>query len=350
LWLTLVLDVFSRAVMGFYLSFRAPSMTSVARALTMAVSDKTKLMAQWGLSDLEWPMRGVPLVVHTDHGPEFHSRGYERGCQEHGITPRWRMATRWGGHIERLIGTLMGKLHLLPGTTFSNVPQRIKYQPQARAVMTVSDILRFMVATICEYHETKHRSLGVTPRMRWEEGQSLVPPNCLRAPTWPKFLWDFLPPQTSSRQRDGLHWGGYTYNSNLLLPIPVRTQVSYRVDPWNTRVALVEMPNGLYSEVPRVTATSFDHHELERQFRICKGAGASAADITARKERSASKRKSIVKQAKIAAETQQSALFSITSASIGAPVASQPEQIILPSPRRPGVFVRPAVVFNTTRI
>jgi len=350
LWLTLVLDVFSRAVMGFYLSFRAPSMISVARALTMAVSDKARLLAQWGMSDLEWPMRGIPLVVHTDHGPEFHSSGYERGCQEHGITPRWRLATRWGGHIERMIGTLMAKLHLLPGTTFSNVPQRIKYQPQARAVMSVSDILRFIVATICEYHDTKHRSLGVTPRMRWEEGQSLVPANCLRAPTWPKFLWDFLPAETSVRQRDGLHWGGYTYNSKLLLPIPVRTKVTYRVDPWDTRNALVEMPNGLYCEVPRITPTKFDHHELERQYRICQSAGASAADIVIRKEKAATKRKTVLRQAKAAAEAAQSDLFSVVSSSIGAPLAKQPEQIVVPAATRPGVFVRPALIFNTTRL
>lgn len=350
LWLTLVLDVFSRAVMGFYLSFRPPSMMSVARALTMAVSDKTKLMAQWGMADLEWPMRGIPLVVHTDHGAEFHSSGYLRGCQEHGIDPRWRLATRWGGHIERMIGTLMAKLHLLPGTTFSNVPQRIKYQPQARAVMTVSDVLRYIVATICEYHETKHRSLGTTPRMRWEEGQSLVPATCLRAPAWPKFLWDFLPQTTSVRQRDGLHWGGYTYNSGVLLRVPVRTKVNYRVDPWDTRNALVEMPNGLYSEVPRVTATQFDHHELERQYRICKGNGASAADIVIRKEKAASKRKTVLRKAKAAAEAAQSDLFSIVSSSIGTPVVKQPEQIVLPPSNRPGVFVRPAVVFNTTRL
>lgn len=350
MWLTLVLDVFSRVVMGFYLSFRAPSMTSVARALTLAVSDKSKALAQWGLSDLEWPMRGVPLVVHTDHGPEFHSHGYLRGCQEHGITPRWRLATRWGGHIERMIGTLMAKLHLLPGTTFSNVPQRIKYQPQARAVMTVSDVLRYVVAMICEYHDTKHRSLGVTPRMRWEEGQSLVPQNCLQAPTWPKFQWDFLPASNSVRQPDGLHWGGYVYNSGVLLPIPVRTRVNYRVDPWDTRRALVEMPNGLYSEVPRVTAATFDHHELDRQYRICKGAGCSAADVVVRKERSSKRGKSVLKEAKIAAEAQQSDMFTMLSSSIGAPVPTQPEQIILPSPVRPGVFVRPAVLFNTTRL
>jgi hypothetical protein len=33
----------------------------------------------------------------------------------------------FGGHIERLIGTQMGKLHLLPGTTFSSPPERGDY-------------------------------------------------------------------------------------------------------------------------------------------------------------------------------------------------------------------------------
>jgi hypothetical protein len=32
----------------------------------------------------------------------------------------------FGGHIERLIGTVMGAVHLLPGTTFANVTKKAR--------------------------------------------------------------------------------------------------------------------------------------------------------------------------------------------------------------------------------
>lgn len=69
----------------------------------------------------EWPVSGLPAVVHLDNAEEFHARALERGCQEHGIRLEYRppLQPHFGGHIERLIGSLMKAIHLLPGTTFS---------------------------------------------------------------------------------------------------------------------------------------------------------------------------------------------------------------------------------------
>jgi putative transposase len=48
------------------------------------------------------------------------------GAQEYGIRIDYRPpgTPHFGGHIERLIGTTMGAVHLLPGTTFSNVAEK----------------------------------------------------------------------------------------------------------------------------------------------------------------------------------------------------------------------------------
>jgi putative transposase len=60
-------------------------------------------------------MFGIPKQVLVDNGPEFHGAALERGCCEYGITLLHRPVARphYGGHIERLIGTMMGKVHLL---------------------------------------------------------------------------------------------------------------------------------------------------------------------------------------------------------------------------------------------
>ena len=60
---------------------------------------------------------GLPRLIHVDNAKEFHSQALLRGCQEYGIAlqHRGRRQPHLGGHIERLIGTMMGEVHLLPG-------------------------------------------------------------------------------------------------------------------------------------------------------------------------------------------------------------------------------------------
>ena len=120
-WLTLAVDVATRVVTGFYVSLEAPSSTSVALCLSQAVLPKEPWLRQRDLA-CAWPVWGLPRTVHADNGADFTSSALRRGCDEHGIHLLLRpVATpHYGGHVERLIGTLMGRVHLLPGTTGSN--------------------------------------------------------------------------------------------------------------------------------------------------------------------------------------------------------------------------------------
>ena len=56
-WLTLAIDVFSRMVCGFYLSFDPPSRNAVGLCLLHAVFDKTAWLTGIGI-DIPWPDRG----------------------------------------------------------------------------------------------------------------------------------------------------------------------------------------------------------------------------------------------------------------------------------------------------
>ena len=105
---------------------------SVALVLTHAVLPKDIWLADREL-DLPWPMFGIPDALHVDNAPEFHSLALARGAQEYGIRLTFRPPARpyFGGHIERLIGTMMGAVHLLPGTTFSNVAERPTTPPRS---------------------------------------------------------------------------------------------------------------------------------------------------------------------------------------------------------------------------
>jgi putative transposase len=138
-WLTLAIDVASRTVIGFYVSLETPSAVSVALALTHAVLPKDLWLADREL-DLNWPIAGIPDTLHLDNAPEFDSLALVRGAQEYGISLQYRPPGQphFGGHIERLIGTVMGAVHLLPGTTFSNAAAKGVYPSQKAARLTDS--------------------------------------------------------------------------------------------------------------------------------------------------------------------------------------------------------------------
>lgn len=64
-WLTVIMDDYSRAIAGYYLSFEIP--TSLATALTLH-------QAIWHKPDPHWSVCGIPQSFYTDHGGDFTSR------------------------------------------------------------------------------------------------------------------------------------------------------------------------------------------------------------------------------------------------------------------------------------
>jgi len=135
--------------MGFHLSLDPPSLTAVALCLTHAVMNKTSWLAARGI-ETEWPARGIPRVIHVDNGAEFHALAFERACAEHGVDLVYRPpgTPRFGGHIERLIGTMMGAVHLIPGSHFSNIRERGDLDPERQAVMTLRELETYFALEI----------------------------------------------------------------------------------------------------------------------------------------------------------------------------------------------------------
>ena len=172
-WLTLAIDIASRAIVGFSLSLEAPSALSVSLVLSHVVLPKAAWLADRELHNLDWPMAGLPRVIHLDNAKEFHSEALVRGCQEYGIAIDYRLPGQphLGGHIERLIGTMMGAVHLLPGTTFSNVTEKESYDSEGRAVLTLRELERWLALQIAGvYHFSVHSALDKTPLAAWQEG------------------------------------------------------------------------------------------------------------------------------------------------------------------------------------
>lgn len=68
-WLTIILDEYSRAVAGYYLSFTPPCAINTALTLHQAV---------WSKKDPLWPIYGIPEKFYTDHGSDFTSKFMEQ--------------------------------------------------------------------------------------------------------------------------------------------------------------------------------------------------------------------------------------------------------------------------------
>ena len=266
-WLTLAIDVASRMIAGFYLTLEAPSTISVALAIQHCVQPKEAWLAGLGIS-AEWPVSGFPDAIHLDNAKEFRSRTLKRGAQEYGIELIHRPAAtpHYGGHIERLIGTTIGEVHLLPGTTFSNIKAKGDYDAEGQACMTLGEFERWFALQVGIYHGTIHRALGVPPIAAWADALATRPAPLRLPADQPRFLLDFLPFEMRKVRREGIelfhifYWHGAlaTMIANCDRKLPVK------YNPLNLSAVYVELADGDHLTVPlrdrrRSAITKFEH-------------------------------------------------------------------------------------------
>jgi putative transposase len=241
-------------VAGFHLSFDDPSALAVALVLTHAVLPKEAWLAEREIS-LPWPVSGLPDWIETDNGEEFHSKALERGAAEYGVrlTYRPRGAPQVGGHIERLIGTFMHRIHLIPGTTFSNVADKGGYDSEGRAVMTLKELERWLALEILGiYHQSVHSALHQPPEQAWKERIS-ARATPIRHPQDPgRFLLDFLPAEERLIRRDGIRMFHLHYWDNVLSPLAGRSQQRFIVkyDPRDLSRVYLRDEKGDYWTIP----------------------------------------------------------------------------------------------------
>ncbi len=254
-WLTVAIDVATRMVAGFHVSLWAPSALSVSLTLSHAVLSKTTWLADRELQTLSWPVAGLPRVLHVDNAKEFHSNALVRGCQEYGVQldHRPRARPHFGGHIERYIGTMMGAVHLLPGTTFSNVSEKGDYPSEERARLTLPELERWLALQIAGvYHLSIHSGLGTTPLAAWTEGIPKRKHPRRYPPDETEFFLDFLPAVPRRIRRDGIHFCNIRYWDSVLSPWAGRLKrlLLVKYDPRNLSRVYVRDPNGRHWPVP----------------------------------------------------------------------------------------------------
>jgi putative transposase len=209
--LTVVIDVYSRMILGFAIYLEKPSAFTAGLAIAHAVLPKDDWLTGVEVQ-AEWPCWGKMHTIHCDNAKEFRGTVIGRACQDHDITVDHRppREPRYGGHIERAFGTWLNRTQRLKGTTFSNVEQKGDYDSEARAIMTRAELEKWFTIYVSKvYANTYHKGIKTTPLAKYKEGilgtadhPGIGLPDRVAEPT--AFMLDFMPFEERTIQEYGV--------------------------------------------------------------------------------------------------------------------------------------------------
>jgi putative transposase len=180
-WLTTLIDLDSKLIIGFYISFTPPSYLSVMQCLLHAIRPKTYVGKLYPKIEHTWDAYGIPEVIVVDNGKEFYSEEFEDACLQLGIEIEYapRRAPWYKGSMERFYRTIETELyHELPGTTFSGILDKLDYDPAKHALISIDATLEVTHIWIVDiYSQSLHRGITDVPARKWKEGIKEWPPS-----------------------------------------------------------------------------------------------------------------------------------------------------------------------------
>ncbi|MDJ0899843.1 MAG: Mu transposase C-terminal domain-containing protein [Xenococcus sp. MO_188.B8] len=213
-WLTVIIDDYSRAIAGYYISLDAPSALQTALALRQAI---------WRKNDPNWHICGIPEILYTDHGSDFTSQHIEQVCLD--LKIRLIFSTvgqpRGRGKIERFFLTVN---QLLLSKLSGYAPTGHK-TPQP--VLTLTELSSEFDRFIGEYNQSNHSETKEAPQKRWSAKGFL--------PQLPESIEELdllllTIKQKRRIHRDGIRFQGLRYIDPLLANY-VGEDVAIRYDP-----------------------------------------------------------------------------------------------------------------------
>ena len=283
-WITMAIDVYSRMVVGLYVSFETPGALGVGMCVANSLLPKEAWLHRLDVLG-EWPCWGKMRKIYADNGKEFRGNTLKRACEEYGIDLEWRPVrkARYGGHIERLLGTFAQEIHELPGTTFSNPQQKGEYPSADKAALTLGEFEQWLLHLVVNiYHKRIHSALGRTPLGMFEDGiyqKTGLPP---RFQDELRVKRDFLPYFERTIQEYGVVLDHIHYYSDVLRPWvhalegdspknKRKRKFIFKRDPRDISVLFFYDPEAKayfdipYRDLKRPPITIWEHKQLTRQ-------------------------------------------------------------------------------------
>ncbi|MEO6382240.1 MAG: Mu transposase C-terminal domain-containing protein [Nitrobacter sp.] len=244
-YLTLLVDVCTRAIVGFCLTLEKPSTLSVALCLAQAMCAKDEWLRARGLVQC-WPVFGRPRRLVTDSAKEFKGHAFQRGCDDYGVTIRYRDRGRvhQGGVVERLLGKLNAVIATRYGSTGRSVTDRDGYPSRARACLTFADLETCLALAIIDHNQQQNDKTLKVPLAQWQ-AQAVELPRFHDDPH--RVLLNFLPVQWRVLTPQGISLFAMTYYAPWLgRLVPERDRIGkleVRYDPRDISHVYVRDPH-----------------------------------------------------------------------------------------------------------
>lgn len=220
-WVTVVIDVYSRAILGFYCSFYAPGSFGTGLAIVHAMMPKEAFLSSLDLKLDLWPLWGKMANLRCDNAGEFKGNSLKWASKQYGIDFEFRVPgePQYGAYIERWMGTFSERCKDVLGYTKMSKEMRSYFKPEKMASLTLADFRKWMTLMIIQYNNEVHSSLGVTPMQQFEFGifnntNGIGIPD--RFTDEKRMSLDFYPPHKRTVQRQGVKIDNIIYNSDAL--------------------------------------------------------------------------------------------------------------------------------------
>ncbi|WP_432258354.1 hypothetical protein [Cupriavidus sp. TMH.W2] len=172
-WITVIRDRFSGAVLGFFVTFCAPSLRSVFGALKHSILPHRDVRGFWPGIINEWTPWGLSAAYQVDRGAEFMSESFRIAIAELGARYVYSPARQpWTkGSIERFFGMMeLTFLDDIPGKTFRSLLVRGEYDPKTTAVVRFSTLIYLLHKWVVDFvHISPNSRKHLSPIEIWNQ-------------------------------------------------------------------------------------------------------------------------------------------------------------------------------------
>lgn len=163
-FITVAIDTYTRVIAGYFISKSPANSYTSLQALKDMITRPTKNL-----------MGGIPAVIVPDNGTEYINNSFLRLCENLGITitPAQLETPNDKSYIENYFKNLThGLIQKIPGTTFSSINDKEKYDSSQFASITFEQLELYISKWIDIYHHSLHTGIQRIPFSLWEQEAS----------------------------------------------------------------------------------------------------------------------------------------------------------------------------------
>lgn len=169
----ILIDVFSRMIVGFYVGLEGPSWLGAAMALANTASDKVKFCEDYRKYDVnivadDWPCHHLPRIIVSDRG-EMAGKKVEPLLENLGVFSELAAPYRpdWKGIVENQFNLINQKVKPIVPGTFDRELLNSRVGPEYRldARLDIEQFTAIMILYIVRHNRRYMRSYDLDPQM-----------------------------------------------------------------------------------------------------------------------------------------------------------------------------------------